>query len=96
MRSYKQQQYRRAQYQRPQRIVHLPSRLPSATQDLLGATKVVASGTLGKGAKAAKDTVKDKVEDVQEAWETSQVNTPLPSDARAKHQWSNTAKCQLA
>lgn len=34
---------------------------------------MVASGSLGQGAKAAKDTVKDKVEDVQEAWETSQV-----------------------
>ncbi|CAM9509408.1 unnamed protein product [Ectocarpus sp. 4 AP-2014] len=41
-------------------------------QDLLGASRVVASGSLGQGAKAAKDTVKDKVEDVQEAWETSQ------------------------
>lgn len=43
-------------------------------QDLLGATKVVASGSVGQGAKAAKDKVKDKVEDVQEAWETSQVS----------------------
>ena len=34
---------------------------------------MVASGSLGQSAKAAKDTVKDKVEDVQEAWETSQV-----------------------
>lgn len=34
---------------------------------------MVASGSLGQGAKAAKDKVKDKVEDVQEAWETSQV-----------------------
>ena len=34
---------------------------------------MVSSGSLGQGAKAAKDTVKDKVEDVQEAWETSQV-----------------------
>lgn len=34
---------------------------------------MVASGSLGQGAKAAKDTVKDRVEDVQEAWETSQV-----------------------
>lgn len=42
-------------------------------QELLGASRVVASGSLGQGAKAAKDTVKDKVEDVQEAWETSQV-----------------------
>lgn len=42
-------------------------------QELLGASRVVAAGSLGKGAKAAKDTVKDKVEDVQEAWETSQV-----------------------
>eukprot|EP00904_Undaria_pinnatifida_P010678 jgi/Undpi1/6740/HiC_scaffold_20.g09219.m1 len=41
-------------------------------QELLGATRVVSSGSLGQGAKAAKDTVKDKVEDVQEAWETSQ------------------------
>ncbi|CBJ27872.1 Import inner membrane translocase subunit TIM44, mitochondrial precursor [Ectocarpus siliculosus] len=41
-------------------------------QDLLGASRVVASGSLGQGAKSAKDTVKDKVEDVQEAWETSQ------------------------
>lgn len=45
-----------------------------ALQELLGASRVVASGSLGKGAKAAKDTVKDKVEDVQEAWETSQVS----------------------
>eukprot|EP00903_Cladosiphon_okamuranus_P005734 g5690.t1 len=41
-------------------------------QELLGASKVVASGSLGQGAKAAKGKLKDKVEDVQEAWETSQ------------------------
>lgn len=53
-------------------------------QDLLGASKVVASGSLGQGAKAAKDKVKDKVEDVQEAWETSQVRlVPRTHDTRS-------------
>lgn len=47
---------------------------PVLLQELLGASKVVASGSVGQGAKAAKDKVKDKVEDVQEAWETSQVS----------------------
>lgn len=41
-------------------------------QELLGASRVVAKGSLGRGAKAATDAVKDKVEDAQEAWETSQ------------------------
>lgn len=49
-------------------------------QELLGASRVVASGSLGKGARAAKDTVKDKVEDVQEAWETSQVRLLSPTN----------------
>lgn len=35
---------------------------------------MLAKGRLGRGAKAATDKVRDKVEDVQEAWETSQVN----------------------
>lgn len=43
-------------------------------QDLLGASRVVAAGSVGRGAKAAKDAVQDKVEDIQEAWETSQVS----------------------
>lgn len=34
---------------------------------------------MGQRAKAAKDTVKDKVEDVQEAWETSQVKLLAPT-----------------
>lgn len=45
----------------------------SVPQELLGASRVVAKGSVGRGAKAATDAVKDKVEDVQEAWETSQV-----------------------
>lgn len=49
------------------------------SQELLGASRVVASGSLGQGAKAAKDKVKDKVEDVQEAWETSQVKLLPPA-----------------
>lgn len=35
---------------------------------------MVASGSLGKGAKAVKDKLKDKVEEAQEVYETSQVN----------------------
>ncbi|CAM9308902.1 unnamed protein product [Choristocarpus tenellus] len=40
--------------------------------DILGAGRVVADGSVGRSVKAARNKVKDKVEDVQEAWETSQ------------------------
>lgn len=45
---------------------------------------MVASGTLGKGAKAAKDRVQDKVGDVQEAWDTSQVTVVIVGLMRAQ------------
>ncbi|CAM9397102.1 unnamed protein product [Discosporangium mesarthrocarpum] len=71
----------------------LPLRPYPSPKDILGAGRVVASGPLGKGAKLARDRVKDKVEDVQEAWETSQ----HPMVYTVSSAWdSMTAESELA